>query len=255
MTGDYLTRSLRVLVIATLCSTGSVLTLWADPITVTSGHFDFGRGPAFEASFTFSGTDGFFLNAFAVPISDFSQTCRPTGCRPGDILNMSLRAGAESGRTPTRLPPAFTVGTSSGAIVNGTEFARAPVFPTFPGPLGLAGSLRFDAPSIVLPSSELAALEDPNPFSAPFAFSGHVAGFSIADVDARTPLFNVDLLGQGRVFIDFESGLVDGVFREGVTHFVFAAAPAATPEPTTLALFGTGLVSLIARARSTRRRE
>ena len=60
MTGDYLTRSLRVLVIATLCSTGSVLTLWADPITVTSGHFDFGRGPAFEASFTFSGTDGFF---------------------------------------------------------------------------------------------------------------------------------------------------------------------------------------------------
>src|SRR5439155_21340829 len=97
MTGDYLTRSLRVLVIATLCSTGSVLTLWADPITVTSGHFDFGRGPAFEASFTFSGRDGFFLIEFAVLISDFSQTSRPTGCLPGDILNLSLRAGAESG--------------------------------------------------------------------------------------------------------------------------------------------------------------
>jgi hypothetical protein len=240
MTGTVFSRSIRAVSVAVFCLAGSVPSVRADPITVTSGHFDFGRGPANEAAFTFSGSDGFFVSAFAVPF--VTGTCSATGCRPGDTVNLSVVAGADSGVTPTRLPAAFTLGSAFGAVVNGTEFAPPDTIPaSFPGSLGLAGSLRFDAPPIVLSGTA-------EVFSSPFVFSGHMAGFAIDDVDARNPLFGVDVAGRGTAFIEFEQGLVDGVFREGVVHFRFAAAPAPTPEPTTLLMLGTGLAGMIARA-------
>jgi len=250
MTSALLARSVRAFAFAISFSAAAVSSLWADPVTVTSGQLQFGRGGP-DALFTFSGTDGFFLQANVVPITLVSPLC-PSGCRPGNIVNLSLLAGAASGHPPQNipLPPAFTLGTGQAAIVNGTVFGT-PGALTFPGALGLAGSLRFDVPSIVLPSSEL--FEGPNPFSAPFVFNGNVTGFAIADVDARAPLFSAGLVGQGTAFIDFETGLVNGVFLEGVGHYVFAAAPAATPEPMTLGLLATGLVGVITRARPRRR--
>src|SRR5207249_2769989 len=125
----------RVMGIALVCSTVSVANLRADPVTVTSGHLQTGRGPAYEAWFTFSGTDGFFLDAVGVPTNFVTASCAPSGCRTGDVFNLSAVAGAGSGVTSTRLPGAFTLGTAFAATVNGTEFARGSG-ESFPGPLG-----------------------------------------------------------------------------------------------------------------------
>ena len=48
MTGDNPTRSLRVLVVAILCSIGWVPSLWADPIVVTSGVFEISSNRVIE---------------------------------------------------------------------------------------------------------------------------------------------------------------------------------------------------------------
>jgi len=255
MTSALLARPFRIVAFAIAFSVAAVSTVRADPLTVTSGELQFGRGGA-DAYFPFPlvGADGFLLQANGVPIALVSPSLCPSGCRPGAMVNLSLLAGAASGRRPEEffsLPPAFTLGVvPHGAVVNGTVFGT-PGSSDFLNPLGLAGSLRFDAASFVLPSSQ--PFENPNAFGAPFVFTGNVTGFAIADVDARTPLFNVDLVGQGTAFIDFESGLQDGVFQEPVVRYFFAAPPAATPEPMTLGLLASGLVGLIARARPRRR--
>jgi hypothetical protein len=116
--------------------------------------------------------------------------------------------------------------------------------------LGLTGSLRFDVSPVVLPSTN-------NFVTAPFVFNGHATGFAIQDVGARVPLFDVDLVGQGTASVEFDHFIFgrgdDVIGRFDEFGYFFAAAPAATPEPATLALFGTGLVGLIARARTKRR--
>jgi PEP-CTERM motif-containing protein len=105
-----------------------------------------------------------------------------------------------------------------------------------------------------LPSSDVVAPGQPNPFSVPFAFNGHVVGFRSTDVDARTPLFDVTLTGRGTAFSDFEQER-SGVFTSDIFRFTFEATPAATPEPATLALLGTGLFGLFAHARRSQRHD
>jgi hypothetical protein len=244
-----LSRFFLVIAIVVLCSAVDVPSVWADPVTITSGLLQIGRaGP--RGGFNVSGDDGFVLNA--IILGRFVTTaCSPQGCRPGTIFNMSILAGEGSGQTVGEIPPAFTLGTSSGAIVNGTQFGRPTERPpVFPPPLGLTGSLRFTVPPIVLPSSATGS----NAFGAPFVMNGHVTGFAISDVNARSPLFDVSLVGHGTAFADFELSGGSDRFEADSFSFSFDGAPAATPEPATLGLFGTGLVNLIARARRNRRR-
>jgi hypothetical protein len=244
------TRWCRVIAVALACSTVLVANSSADPVTVTSGLFQFGRAPT--AWFTFSGSDGFFLDAVLVPVGFVTQTCAATGCRPGDVFNLSTVAGAGSGgNTDSRLPPTFTLGTAFSATVNGTEFATGENNGAFLGNVGLAGSFRFDTPPFVLPSSGVVSPGQSSPFTAPFVFNGHVTGFRMTDDAARTPLFDVTLTGHGTGFSDFEQE-TNGVFTSDIFRFTFEATPA-VPEPATLALFGTGLFGLIARARPKRR--
>jgi hypothetical protein len=241
------TRWCRVVAVALACSTVLVANSSADPVTVTSGHFQFGRAPT--AGFTFSGPDGFFLDAGLVPVGFVMQTCAATGCRPGDVVNLSTVAGAGSGgNRDRRLPATFTLGTASSATVNGTEFATGENNGSFLGNVGLAGSFRFDTPPFVL---RVVPPSQSSPFTAPFVFNGHVTGFRMTDDAARTPLFDVTLTGHGTGFSDFEEEL-SGVFKSDIFRFTFEATPA-VPEPATLALFGTGLFGLIARARPKRR--
>ena len=92
MTRALLTRSFRVLSLAALCLASSLSNLWADPINVTSGAFVLAYDSAGFGYFTFSGADGFFLSGTAVPSSLVAQSC-PSGCRPGDLVNLSVVAG------------------------------------------------------------------------------------------------------------------------------------------------------------------
>lgn len=225
--------SLRVLVIATLCWASSVASVRADPIVVTSGQFATAvNEPTF---YQFFGADGFVLGGIFPLLATSPALICPTvsGCAPGTTVNMTTVAGGD---------PMPFLGLATGAIINGTEFVT---------PFGLAaaaprllGTLRFDAPTIAVADG-----------FAPFVFNGVVTAFAHDDLDARTPLFQETLTGQGTARLSFEDFDSNGALSGSFVTYTFAAAPVtATPEPSTLLLLATGVICVVRRARTNRRR-
>jgi hypothetical protein len=236
MVKELLIRSLQILACAILFSGGAVANLRAEPITVTSGVFVISDDdPNF---FRFFGANGFALHGGFVPVpASPKATCDfpLPGCLPGTSLNLSAVAGGAV--VPFGGP--FTLGNGFDSNVNGTPFFQ------FPGPQGrLVGTLRFDAPSVVLPSIPEGAITGPG-FAAPFLFSGHVTGFAREDVDQRAPLFDVELVGQGTLTLGFDS-VFNGRYSTVEERFTFAA----TPEPSAVLLLATGLCGLLPRQRA-----
>jgi PEP-CTERM motif-containing protein len=229
------TRPVRVMALVTLFCALSALNLRAEPIVVTSGILQtFDEEPPF---FQFFGADGFVLAGTFPLLRTFPDlTCPLAGCAPGTTANMTVVVGGPSAATP------FTLGVASGAVINGTVFVRPFGIPA--DAPRLAGTLRFDAPTV--------AVNGFNAAPVPFVFSGEVSGFAADDTDLRAPLFQVTLTGHGTAHLGFEDD-----FRccteSSLLRYTFDAAPAATPEPTTLALFGTGVVGVMLRARKTRK--
>jgi hypothetical protein len=238
MIRPLLIRTLSFLAVATVFFGNQVA---AEPITVTSGVFAI---PDDDVTFfRFFGADGFALNGGFVPITISTQrTCQflNPGCPPGTVINLSAVAGGTS--QPLISP--FTLGVSVDSTINGKPFF------TFPGPQGrLAGTFRFDAPSFVLPPVPEGATTGPG-FNAPFTFEGEVRGFSAGDVQLSAPLFDVELVGQGTVGLGFDTILSDGSYTTVEERFNFSA----TPEPTSLLLFSTGLAAAAAEWKATRYR-
>jgi PEP-CTERM motif-containing protein len=224
----FVTTSRRVLIIATLCWASSVASLRADPIVIASGQFATAvNGPTFYQLF---GTDGFVLGGiFPLLPSSPRLTCPTvTGCAPGTIVNMSAVAGGD---------PTPFLGLATGAVINGTEFV--PPFGLRADAPRLIGEFVFDAPTITVADR-----------SAPFVFNGVVSGFAADDLDGLAPLFRATLTGQGIASLGFEDFDFNGALSGSSVTYTFAAA---TPEPSTLVLLGTGLVGLLQRARNRRR--
>ena len=221
-----LIRSLRILALTTLLATGSA---FADPIVVTSGQL---YQPDDEpGGFTLISTNGFVL---AAGFPFYARSPCAGGCAPG-TLSLSTELGREK----------------AGQLLLSDSYVRATVNvnevfdPFHPGVL--TGTLRFDAPTIVLPPVDPVRVTD---VTAPFVFSGDVSGFAPDDVNFRAPLFHVNLIGQGTLEMIFDFDFArSGSYPNPQLTYAFAP----TPEPASLILFGTGLTALLVRRRARRR--
>jgi PEP-CTERM motif-containing protein len=234
VTSAFLTRPLRVLTIASLGWVSSVASVRADSIVVTSGQFATAVNE--PTGYQFFGADGFVLAGIFPLISRYPQLRCPTvtGCAPGTVVNMSTVAGGE---------PTPFLGLSTGAVINGTEFVTP--FGLQADAPRLLGAFRFDAP--VVAADGLTAA------TAPFAFNGVVSAFAHDDLDARAPLFQLSLTGQGTARLGFENFDNNGALSGSFVTYTFAAAPAATPEPGTLLLFATGVAGVVQRGQRKQR--
>ena len=203
----------------------------ADPIRVTSGQLTI---PDDEpGGFQFFGPGGFALvehsGGSQFILSSPRNTCFQVACTSGTRLDLSAVVGGPSPLTPFRV--GFGV-----ADINGQHFFT----PNEPGLL--IGTLRFDAPTIVLPPVE----QVPNgvAFSVPFVFHGDITAFAPDDLEATTPIFHLNLVGEGTLGI----GLLPFGTRYGEVDSVYTFA--ATTEPSSIVLTTTALLGLVRRRRA-----
>jgi hypothetical protein len=223
MMGTLVRRCGRVGVLTVLGITAAAPISSAEPIRVTAGFFNSPEdGPP---GFSLEG-DGLRLSGFFPLVTASPRDPCVAGCLPGLTVDMSTVAGGESS---SRL---FTLGTSPGALINGTEFGDLGQF----GPMvGLTGVMRFDAPTVVLPP-----FESNHALRVPFVFTANVTGFAADDLAAAAPLFNASLVGQGTATLEFLEGIGGSYFEPYVTY-TFSATPDPIPEPGTLLLLATGV--------------
>ena len=78
-------------------------------------------------------------------------------------------------------------------------------------------------------------------FTAPFTMTGRLDAYT-SPFDVNSPFYSTDLVGSGVATIQFST--LDRFFwAEHVTYDFSSSAPAATPEPASLLLLGTGLAA------------
>ena len=192
-----------------------------DPIVITSGSIGEFNGEDFPG-FQVMGTDSLFQGVLPVD----------------GVLCCTFNAGQQV----TTLSRSFPVGTMPGEpsleIVNNTRFQS--VF--------VVGTVSFTAVPFIAPTLDGTTLFR---FTTPFTMQGQIAGY--ADANFTDLLFSVPLSGSG-------TAVVLGSTHQGEPNYVGQGlgfnfeAPAATPEPASMALFGAGVAGICLR-RLRRRKE
>ena len=198
----------------------------ADPVRVVTLGF-FGSGGD-DTGFFATGSD-FSVSTGALPSgAEPVVTCSP--CTPGTSLNLSS---------------AVTIGDwgAGSATIDGQSWST----------VYYSGALVFDAGSVIVPDvqPQPAGLEETAivPAFSNFTFTGTLIGF--ADPGRTgTPLFAVQLAGGGFSPVGAVAGfgnLGSGTFLDYVDYSFSDVA--ATPEPGSLILLGSGAVWMAARRR------
>jgi hypothetical protein len=218
---------MRRLLCSGLIALGLVIsgsTAFADPVRIVrfgdvwTGNYDTG--------FNLAGTNfSFMVSQWLDPIVN----CGP--CTPGAALDLSttlLVRDWEAGR----------------AQVNGQSWE--PVF--------FSGSFEFDAGSVIVPDMPPGQsgpdAEGLSRAFATFAFTGTLAGFSNPGLTG-TPLFSTGLVGSGWVVAAFSNYPPESGIHVLQLDYHFDNV-AATPEPGSMLLFGSGVAAIAARWRKRR---
>jgi hypothetical protein len=192
----------------------------AEPILIaTAGGVSVGGTGESATGFGFLGTS-FSIGGLHVMV-DPVETCGP--CVPGSTLNLSS--------TVTMFP-----GPLGFAHIDGVVSTQ---------PVDFIGTFAFDAGSIAVPD---VAVGGSGSASSSFTFTGTLSGFADAELD-DTPLFTALISGSGTArlhFLNTGAGITMGEMIYEIQD------PAATPEPGSLVLIGSGGAFLALRRRRRR---
>jgi hypothetical protein len=208
--------------VAAICAASPAV---ADPVLITGGN-------AYSAA-VWTGYDppfGFQLTGDRTSLGGITFTLADIGFyNVGDVIDLSSTFSVSS--DPYRTGPFEQT-------VEGVAYTE--VF--------LSGTLRFTAAPVTLTSPDAAAVE------APFTMDGSISLFRPDPVNSfqrGESFLTFAIAGSGTASLGLSplGGTLAGTF----VNYGFTAPPAdPTPEPATLLLVGSGLVTTIARTRRTR---
>lgn len=209
-------RAVSAVVLALLLGTSVAR---AEPILIaTAGGVSAGTGES-ATGFGFLGTS-FSIGGLHVVV-DPVETCGP--CAPGTSLNLSS--------TVTMFP-----GPLGFAHIDGVVSTQ---------PVDFVGTFAFNAGSIAVPD---VAVGGAGSASSSFTFTGTLSGFADAEFD-DTRLFTALISGGGTARLHFFNAGA-GVTMGEIVYEI--QDPAATPEPGSLLLIGSGGALLALRRRRRR---